>query len=107
MQGNMPDFKKYFPNCEAAQREVLTKRMKADGSTVRRSSSQGGIDYCVAASNERFTVPVVPPAPPPSHERLANTSPATPNAPSKRGLICFCAAGWIIAALGYFLWLFR
>ncbi len=106
MQSYMPDFKKYFPNCEASEGGVPAERMQADGSDVPRPSPSV-TDRCIIASNKSFSMPAGSPALQPSNEKLANAFRATPNAPSKLGLVCFCVVGWFFAFLGFFLWLFR
>ena len=109
MLSNIPNFKKYFPNCKVVQVDVP----RTDGSGDRAERSPLPVDplFNVAKVDLRAGIDdkpgddIGPSAPGQPKGPLTKRTSFTGLAPSRRVLISLCILGWLAAGIGLSLWL--
>jgi len=105
MQTNIPDFKKYFPNCAAAHPGVCTQRSDNASNRSQVSDAVSVGSHVVVCQEPPVSPALVVPG---RLDEACNLRPralsiASPN----RKLIWLCVLGWVVAGIGFSLWLFH
>jgi hypothetical protein len=111
MQPNMPDFRKYFPNCQVPQVGAPV----AHGSGTRAAEPplpqaplrDARVVPCWGLKNEPVDKVIGSPTPRLSNKPLAGGTRVLRLTRSKQLLIYLCVLGWSAAGVVFSLWLVR